>query len=45
LIDGPTGYAVSYGTLASRIERVAAGLAARGFRAGDVLALWAPNVP
>ena len=45
LIDGSTGYAVSYGTLASRIERVAAGLAARGFGAGDVLALWAPNLP
>ena len=45
LIDGPTGYAVSYATLASRVERVAAGLAARGFRNGDVLALWAPNVP
>ena len=45
LIDGPTGYAVSYATLASRVERVAAGLAARGFGRGDVLALWAPNVP
>ena len=45
LIDGPTGYVVSYATLASRIGRVAAGLAARGFGAGDVLALWAPNVP
>src|SRR5829696_6482463 len=45
LIDGSTGYVVSYGTLASRIERVAAGLAARGFGAGDVLALWAPNLP
>jgi acyl-CoA synthetase (AMP-forming)/AMP-acid ligase II len=45
LIDGPTGYAVSYATLASRVERVAAGLAARGFGSGDVLALWAPNVP
>jgi acyl-CoA synthetase (AMP-forming)/AMP-acid ligase II len=45
LIDGPSGYAVSYGTLASRIERVAAGLAARGFRYGDVLAVWAPNLP
>ena len=45
LIDGPTGHVVSYGTLASRIERVAAGLAARGFGAGDVLALWAPNLP
>ena len=45
LIDGPSGYAVSYETLASRIEGVAAGLAARGFGTGDVLALWAPNVP
>ena len=24
---------------------MAAGLAARGFRPGDVLALWAPNLP
>jgi acyl-CoA synthetase (AMP-forming)/AMP-acid ligase II len=45
LIDGSTGNAVSYATLASRIERVAAGLVARGFGSGDVLALWAPNVP
>lgn len=45
LIDGPTGWAVGYATLASRVERVAAGLAARGFGAGDVLALWAPNLP
>ena len=44
LIDGPSGYVVSYGTLASRVERVAAGLAERGFGAGDVLALCAPNV-
>jgi acyl-CoA synthetase (AMP-forming)/AMP-acid ligase II len=45
LIDGPSGYAVSYGTLVSRMERVAAGLAARGFGDGDVLAVWAPNLP
>lgn len=45
LIDGPTGQVVSYATLASRVERVAAGLAERGFGEGDVLALWAPNVP
>ena len=45
LVDGPTGYAVSYGTLASRVERVAAGLAERGFEAGDVLAVWASNEP
>ena len=45
LIDGPTGQVVTYATLASRVERVAAGLGARGFGAGDVLALWAPNLP
>ena len=45
LIDGPSGRVVSHGLLARRVERVAAGLAARGFAPGDVLALWAPNVP
>lgn len=45
LIDGPTGEVVTYETLASRADRVAAGLAERGFGAGDVLALWAPNGP
>lgn len=45
LVDGTTGRVVSYATLASRVERVAAGLAGRGFGSGDVLALWAPNVP
>jgi acyl-CoA synthetase (AMP-forming)/AMP-acid ligase II len=45
LIDGPSGQTVGYDLLASRIERVAAGLAARGFGPGDVLALWAPNLP
>jgi acyl-CoA synthetase (AMP-forming)/AMP-acid ligase II len=45
LIDGATDSTVTYGTLASRVERVAAGLAGRGFGVGDVLALWAPNLP
>jgi acyl-CoA synthetase (AMP-forming)/AMP-acid ligase II len=45
LVDGPSGQAVGYDLLASRIDRVAAGLAARGFGPGDVLALWAPNLP
>jgi acyl-CoA synthetase (AMP-forming)/AMP-acid ligase II len=44
LADGPTGAIVSYGTLVARMERVAAGLAERGFEPGDVLAIWAPNV-
>jgi acyl-CoA synthetase (AMP-forming)/AMP-acid ligase II len=45
LVDGTTGLTVSYRLLAARIEGVAAGLAARGFAPGDVLALWAPNLP
>ncbi|HEX6698726.1 MAG TPA: AMP-binding protein [Solirubrobacteraceae bacterium] len=45
LVDGPSGVAVTYAALAARIERTAAGLAARGLGPGDVLALWAPNAP
>jgi acyl-CoA synthetase (AMP-forming)/AMP-acid ligase II len=45
LVDGPSGTAVGYRLLAERVRGVAAGLAARGFRPGDVLALWAPNLP
>ncbi len=45
LVDGPTGTTVRYELLASRIGTVAAGLAVRGFRPGDVLAIWAPNLP
>lgn len=45
LIEESTGQVVTYGTLASRIGRVAAGLTERGFGTGDVLALWAPNLP
>ena len=45
LVDGPSGMTVSYRLLAERVRGVAAGLAARGFGPGDVLALWAPNLP
>jgi acyl-CoA synthetase (AMP-forming)/AMP-acid ligase II len=45
LVDSATGTHVSYRLLAERIQGVAAGLAARGFAPGDVLALWAPNLP
>jgi acyl-CoA synthetase (AMP-forming)/AMP-acid ligase II len=44
-VGGTTGLTVPYELLASRVERVAAGLAALGFGTGDVLALWAPNLP
>jgi acyl-CoA synthetase (AMP-forming)/AMP-acid ligase II len=42
LIDGDTGHAAP---LEARVRHVAAALAARGFAPGDVLALWAPNIP
>jgi acyl-CoA synthetase (AMP-forming)/AMP-acid ligase II len=45
LIDGPSGRTLTYGQLARGTDRVAAGLAARGFHAGDVLGLFAPNCP
>jgi acyl-CoA synthetase (AMP-forming)/AMP-acid ligase II len=45
LVDGPSGMVVGYRLLADRVRGVAAGLAARGFGPGDVLATWAPNLP
>ena len=45
LVDGPTGRTLTYRQLADGVERVAAGLAARGFGRGDVLALFSPNLP
>ena len=45
LVDGPTGRVTSYGELATAVRRVAAGLAARGLRKGDVFAILAPNMP
>ena len=45
LIDGPTGRALSFSQFAAAVRRAAGGLAGRGFRKGDVFALFAPNVP
>ena len=45
LIDGPSGRAVSYEHLVGAVRRTAAGLAARGFAKGDVLAIYSPNLP
>src|SRR5579884_3862034 len=45
LIDGPSGRTISYAQLADAVRRAAAGLAARGFSKGDVLAIYSPNVP
>jgi acyl-CoA synthetase (AMP-forming)/AMP-acid ligase II len=45
LVDAASGRTITYGQLATGVERAAAGLAARGFTAGDVLALYSPNLP
>ncbi len=45
LIDGATGRTLTYGAWATAVRRTAAGLAARGFRKGDVFAIYSPNLP
>ena len=45
LVDGPTGRVLTYAQLADGVERVAAGLAARGFSRGDVFGILSPNLP
>ena len=45
LIDGPSGRTITYGQLAGAIRLVASSLAKRGFKKGDVFAIYSPNVP
>ena len=45
LVDGPTGRTLTFAQLTGAIRQVAAGLAARGFKKGDVLAIYSPNLP
>ena len=45
LIDGPTGRTITFGQFDAAVRSVAAGLAERGFRKGDVLGIFSPNVP
>jgi acyl-CoA synthetase (AMP-forming)/AMP-acid ligase II len=45
IVDVTGGHAYTYGELAAAVPRAAAGLHARGFRKGDVLAMLTPNVP
>jgi acyl-CoA synthetase (AMP-forming)/AMP-acid ligase II len=44
LIDGGSGRVITYQELAESVQRVAASLAARGFRKGEVFAIYSPNV-
>ena len=45
LIDGPTGRAFTYLELQSAVQSVATGLSERGFKSGDVFAIYSPNIP
>ena len=45
LIDAPTGRTLTYKQLADGVRQAAAGLAKRGFKKGDVFAIYSPNVP
>ena len=43
--QGFTERALTYAQLATAIDHTAAGLAARGFKKGDVFAIYCPNIP
>src|SRR4029453_11210244 len=45
LIDAPRGRPPPYPQLLAGPRRTAAGLARRGFRKGDVFAIYCPNLP
>ena len=45
LVDAASGHAITYGQLAEGVRRLAAGLAHHGIRKGDVIGIYAPNLP
>ena len=45
IIDGASGSSLSYRDLSRGVRAAAGGLAERGFRQGDVFAIFCPNVP
>jgi acyl-CoA synthetase (AMP-forming)/AMP-acid ligase II len=45
LIDGPSGRTLTYGELQQATAACAGGLAAQGLEAGDVFAIYSPNLP
>ncbi|MEJ2871740.1 AMP-binding protein [Actinomycetospora sp. OC33-EN08] len=45
LIDGPSGRTMTFGEVATAVDRFAAALGERGLGRGDVIALFAPNTP
>ncbi len=45
LIDAASGQTLTYRQWAEAVRGTAAGLAGRGLRKGDVLAIYSPNLP
>src|SRR5262245_36790653 len=45
MVCAHTGRTLTYGELVDHVRSVAAGLAARGIGKGDVVGIWAPNMP
>lgn len=45
LIDGTSGRTLTFGQLSAQIDLLAAGLQQRGFKKGDVMAVFCPNCP
>jgi acyl-CoA synthetase (AMP-forming)/AMP-acid ligase II len=45
IVEAGSGRSYTYGEIADGVRRLAAGLLARGFRKGDVLAIMSPNLP
>jgi acyl-CoA synthetase (AMP-forming)/AMP-acid ligase II len=45
LIDGPSGRTLNYAQLVDGIRRTATALSRRGFKKGDVFAVYSPNLP
>ena len=45
LVDVSTGYTLTYAQLERRVAQFASGLVKRGFRKGDVMAIFSPNQP
>ena len=45
LVDGVSARTITFGELAEGVRRLAAGLSRRGIGKGDVVAIWAPNLP
>ena len=45
LVEGPTGRTLSFNDLANQVKQFSSGLAQRGFKKGDVFAIFIPNMP